>query len=70
MDWSAPEDTEHQAEVSDSNVDLRLVIHVVFQITAIDSQFWVCWMGKSCGWKEYDTCCGSPSIPVRDVINK
>jgi hypothetical protein len=31
---------------------------------------WVCWMGKSCGWKDYETCCDSPSIPVRDVINK
>jgi hypothetical protein len=31
---------------------------------------WVCWMGKTCGWKEYDSCCDNYSIPVMKVINK
>ena len=30
---------------------------------------WVCWMGSSCGHKEYDACCDAATIPVYETIN-
>lgn len=30
---------------------------------------WICWMGKSCGFKDYTACCDNPSIPIHKTVN-